>query len=734
MKEVDTVRATQAAVQSVKSTWRAAPHDQQRPVAISAECLAKEKLLDEALNKYCELLDEGTAPPPKQFSEQYPNYRHSLCRLLDVELAMAGEPELEDALEEAWPKPMQSFLGYEIIHELGIGAFARVYLAAETALGGRLVAIKVSPYASDEAETLAKLTHPNIVPIFSVQQEKETEMTAVCMPYRGSTTLADLLESGFTEGRPPASARVITQVPQDREPVVGFVERALKENKIDPILKRGRYVDGIVRLGIQMAEALAYTHERGILHRDLKLSNVLLTPAGIPMLLDFNLASDIESGARRLGGTLPYMPPEQIRDAHLRPLQSDNPGDPRSDIFSLGVILYELLTGKLPFGDPPASMSPSEAATEYMKLQERKPTPIAKLNPQVSPALAKTIDRCLSLDIEKRPKSAADLAKRLRRQFGWGAWLNRYRVLFLVLVAVAMLAAANRIRASLDRVPDYERHMEAAVTALEAEDFENAIRYFDKAEEAEGRETVSILFGRGYASQHAGKLRTALDEFKKACKLTSNPLVTDCYAYTAAVGGERHSAIGHYQRPLQHRGVDNPDSNTAMRFVSCGYCKFTHNREKPSTAIPYLTKAIEVDPKLQIAFHVRAELKLESLDPERRPIEDAIADIEDAVRLGSGYGELHCDAARIYAVAAINDSAYLTKVKEHLRGALMLGMSPIYLKARVELRPWRDESWFVETLDLTRPTSATRPYSLGRRALLERSIPEVTRWLRGTFE
>ena len=94
------------------------------------------------------------------------------------------------------------------------------------------------------------------------------------------------------------------------------------------------------------------------------------------MLLDFNLASDIETGAQRLGGTLPYMSPEQIRDVHLQHFEADPTGDARSDVFSLGVILYELLTGKLPFGDPPAGVSPQKAAAAYLIAQDRTPTPV----------------------------------------------------------------------------------------------------------------------------------------------------------------------------------------------------------------------------------------------------------------------------------------------------------------------------------------------------------------------
>lgn len=737
MKEAEAAHATQATAQSIQSTWRVSPRDQRRPITICPERLDKEKLLATALDDYCKLLDAGDAPPPSQYCERFPDYRHSLFRLIDVEVMLAGQPDLDDALEDAWPKPMQRFLGYEIIHELGFGAFARVYLAAETALGGRLVALKVSPYGTDEAETLAKLTHPNIVPVFSVQTEELTEMTAVCMPYRGSATLGDLLEVAFREGRPPTSANVILQVPKDREPVVDFVSCTLSENKLDPTLEYGRYVDGVVRLGIQMAEALAYTHRRGILHRDLKPSNVLLTPTGTPMLLDFNLASDVHSNSPRMGGTLPYMSPEQIRDAHLQPYQSNDAGDPRSDIFSLGVILYELLTNKLPFGDPPLCMSPQQAATEYLKAQQQPALPIAKINPQVTPALARTIDQCLSLDLTKRPASATQLARELKRHFGWRAWLNRYRVLFLFVLAVLLLGVTGAIQSSLARPSSYAQHMVAAINSLEAEEYEQAIELFDDAEDANGDATLPILFGRGYSYQQADITPIALAELEQAAKLSPDPLIADCYAHLLVADGKLPRAITYYQT------TNLREPTCAMRYVSLAYCKLKWKPDSPALVLSDLTKAIELDPNLQIAYHLRAIANLAAhqdtiLDERPRDyytFENSISDIESAFRVGPANAELHCDAARIYASAAVEDPAFLEKTKEHLTAAIDADLSPNFFKFRDEFLPWRDSPWFLATLSSRGENHVGRwPSSLRRRSILQRSSTEVTNWVRGNFK
>ena len=122
----------------------------------------------------------------------------------------------------------------------------------------------------------------------------------------------------------------------------------------DAILRKGSYVDGIIHLAVQLADALAHSHGRGICHRDLKPSNVLMTPDGRPLVLDFNLSVDQRVLTAKIGGTVPYMAPEELAVLFEK---SHDTGrrhyDPRSDLFSLGVIVYELLTGTLPFGAIP---------------------------------------------------------------------------------------------------------------------------------------------------------------------------------------------------------------------------------------------------------------------------------------------------------------------------------------------------------------------------------------------
>jgi tetratricopeptide (TPR) repeat protein len=170
------------------------------------------------------------------------------------------------------------------------------------------------------------------------------------------------------------------------------------------------YVEAILWVAAGVAEGLAHAHERGVVHRDLKPANVLLTDDGTPMLLDFNLSEDARArpgDSTGVGGTLPYMAPE-----HLRAFRGEAfTVDARSDLYSLGVILYELLGGRHPF---PRHKKPCAATLERM-LAERQagPPSLRRLNKMVPPAVWSIVRHCLEPAPERRYQSARQLLEDL---------------------------------------------------------------------------------------------------------------------------------------------------------------------------------------------------------------------------------------------------------------------------------------------------------------------------------
>ena len=345
-----------------------------------------------------------------------------------------SDPQAAYRLAEALtslPEVGDTFLGFRLVAELGCGTFGKVYLAQQGDLADRPVALKVAVDLHGESQALAQLQHTNIVPIYSMH--RAGPFHAVCMPYLGRTTLADVLRDLARSPRLPQSGSSLVEVVQSHRSsdlsapetaaaaefsAAGPAAARLTQQKPpEHLLKRlgeWSYVEAVLWVGARLAAGLAHAHERGILHRDLKPANILLTDDGTPMLADFNLAEDTklrcDGSVARVGGTLPYMAPEQLLSFEDR-----NGGlDGRSDVYSLGVILYELLTGRPPF---PIRRGPLPQAIPCMIEDRSGPVPLLRpWNRAVSPATESIMRRCLAFDPAQRYQSAGELREDLQRQ------------------------------------------------------------------------------------------------------------------------------------------------------------------------------------------------------------------------------------------------------------------------------------------------------------------------------
>src|SRR5438105_13593595 len=270
---------------------------------------------------------------------------------------------------------------YEVLSQLGAGGMGEVYRARDTRLG-RDVAIKVlsghfvsSPNLKErferEARTISQLSHANICHLYDVGSQEGTDY--LVMEYLEGESLADRLARG-------------------------------------PLA-----VDEMLRYGAQIADALDKAHQQGVIHRDLKPGNVMITKAGAKVL-DFGLAKQAQPAALSatamtamtagkpltaegtIVGTYQYMAPEQLEGADA---------DARTDIFALGCLLYEMATGKRAFDG-------KTRTSVIAAIVSGTPRPLREIQPVTPPAFEHVVAKCLEKDPDARWQSAQDVAEELR--------------------------------------------------------------------------------------------------------------------------------------------------------------------------------------------------------------------------------------------------------------------------------------------------------------------------------
>jgi serine/threonine protein kinase/predicted Zn-dependent protease len=336
-----------------------------------------------------------------------------------------------------FPNPGSFFLEFELLAELGRGTFGRVYLARQGDLANRYVALKVGADLYNESQTLAQLQHTHIMPIYSIHQAGPLQ--AVCMPFLGTTTLADLSRDLQQRKSLPASGKSLVQTLDARKSATRFPgggDHGLRSNHRESSMAAGdngspspagdqatenlqmlaqlTHVQAVLWIASRVAHGLAHAHGQGILHRDLKPANILLTDEGQPMLLDFNLSSDTKlrnnASAALLGGTLPYMAPEHLEAYQGAPCSVDA----RSDLYALGVILYEMLAGRPPYEVPRGSLS--ELLPRLSAARRQPPPDLRRWNKAASPAVASIVRHCLEPEPGRRYQSARELRDDLECQ------------------------------------------------------------------------------------------------------------------------------------------------------------------------------------------------------------------------------------------------------------------------------------------------------------------------------
>ncbi len=273
---------------------------------------------------------------------------------------LASHEESDGFMEKpAAPRVLQAMIGtsavfsagdvtgdFTIERVLGAGSFGTVYLAKQNSLGRR-VALKVSPNLGEEAQTMAKLTHTNIVSVFSEELHPKAHQRYICMQYVPGTNLETLLQE--LPDKEITGNEILATIDRHAAGDSAFDPNALKDREI---LSKLDGVEAFLWMGAKLAGALAYAHERGVLHLDVKPGNILIGSYGTPLLADFNVSRQGTEqgppGAQLIGGTDRYMPPEQrvLLDGPKEKRRLETL-DGRADVYALGKVLEELFTRTL---------------------------------------------------------------------------------------------------------------------------------------------------------------------------------------------------------------------------------------------------------------------------------------------------------------------------------------------------------------------------------------------------
>ena len=392
-----------------------------------------------AVQEYLGAMEAGLHPSREEFLARYPDLAGSLEDCLEaLEFVHAVGPRLE----EPTPRPAEATppaavplgpgipLGdFRIVREVGRGGMGVVYEAEQLSLGRR-IALKVLPFAltidsrqlqrfKNEARAAAQLHHSNIVPIHSVGCERGVHFIA--MEFIDGQPLAALIDDIRRRQAADAGTRrqgdneTRRQGERDTKNAVNrTVDQAGNAVSLSPCLlvslsaagSAPAFFDAVARLGVQAAEALEHAHQRGVIHRDVKPDNLLVDHRGHVWVTDFGLAL-FQSGSTPLTmtgdlvGTLRYMSPEQLRGQ--RELV-----DHRTDVYSLGITLYELLTLE------PAFNSPDHHEVLH-RIALEEPRPPRRRDDRVPVDLETIVLKAIAKQAGDRYATAQELADDLRR-------------------------------------------------------------------------------------------------------------------------------------------------------------------------------------------------------------------------------------------------------------------------------------------------------------------------------
>jgi serine/threonine protein kinase len=542
----------------------------------------REEQLAEILLTYVESIQAGQVPDRRALLERHPEFaddlreffagRDQVERMAAPLRAAAGVSAARQARSTEAPgvggnlrtEELGQIGDFRLLREVGRGGMGVVYEAEQLSLNRR-VALKVLPFAAaldprqlqrfkNEAQAAAQLHHPNIVPVYGVGSERSVHYYA--MQFIEGRSLADLIE----DMRPQPDKPAAPAAPTAPVAALSTVRSA----------NRRAYMRRVAELGLKAAEALEYAHQMGVVHRDVKPANLLLDAGGGLWVTDFGLAliggDGRLTGTGEMLGTLRYMSPEQA-------LAKRGLVDHRTDIYSLGLTLYELLTLRPAFD--------GEDRQELLhNMTFGEPVAPRKLDPAVPAELETIVLKAMARSTAERYASAQDMADDLRRFLEdkpilarrpslverLRKWSRRHRplvasalVLLLMAVVASLVTTVLIAGEHVETKAAYERERQKAREAEES--FLQAKRAVDFFTEVSEEELAGIPPLQGLRRR---LLETALTYYQDFSEQRRNdPTMRAELAVSRArvnkLLGELSALEGHSQFPLLKEGAVQKD-------------------------------------------------------------------------------------------------------------------------------------------------------------------------------
>lgn len=510
------------------------------------------------------------------------------------------------------PPKLPTKLGkYVIKSQLGKGAMGIVYLAEDQRLG-RPVALKtMSPSVADdpellqrfyrEAQSAGQLRHPNIVTIYDIDEADGYPFIAM----------------EFLEGE--------------------SLEQIISARKDIPVVRK-------VEILVQTCKGLHYAHEHGIVHRDVKPANIVVLKDGMVKIVDFGIARIAGGSMTRTGlvmGTPMYMSPEQVLGQTV---------DARSDIFSAGVILYELLTFQNPFGG-------GDIPSILYKIVEKRPEPLTTLLPNCPPQLDTVVMKALARNREERYQSGEDLAFDLQQV---ADYLRKHMVTFYVEegkrsidegnltfakeslqrvleidsnhnVAKSLLGKVQEQIYSRQRVQKVEQTLRQAKEALQAEQYDEAILVLDEILRLDSSHEEAIQYKK-LAVEQRNRIQKVHRHMETAEKLMADADLQGAKRQLEAVVAldPQHSAA---QAMLDSVAREITDQERLRRVRQHTEAAKGHLAEKNfAKAIELLEAARELDPvNIDVESLLRLVRSGQEKEERRRLLEQRLAAIQEAL-------------------------------------------------------------------------------------------------------